>query len=292
MENFPYRRNNKNHPSQILYKFKPRFAVPDSNENLIATVITKDVDYSEYDWVTDYYTEKARLMVTIDDPRSPYKLLSKVPTNLDETAAREWLYENGKEVNPFGFSRAVSVLSALGAKEVVFDPCAGWGDRALACESLGLKYLGVDPNPNLKGPYEEITNDFPNLRFINDAIEDVSIENGIADTVFTSPPFFNKEIYNKDDPKQSSNRYPQLEDWYEKFLKVMLEKSFAALKVGGNMGVYLANTKTVSSGVTVLSKYMNSFNGAEYKGTINMVNERRRHPLKVYVWTKTRVSTI
>ena len=63
-----------------------------------------------------------------------------------------------------------------------------------------------------------------NESIIRQCVEDVDYsELGIFDFIFTSPPYFNTEIYT-DDPTQSSSRYPEFNDWLENFLFKTLTK--------------------------------------------------------------------
>lgn len=106
---------------------------------------------------------------------------------------------------------------------VVLDPCAGWGDRFLASilSPNVSKYIGFDPNYLLRPGYiniaascgvsvVDICHDY--ILFSNDSIiytlpfEHGSqlIETNSIDFVFTSPPFFNYEIYSKNNPTYSN----------------------------------------------------------------------------------------
>jgi len=60
--------------------------------------------------------------------------------------------------------------------------------------------------------------------------------------VFTSPPYFGKEIYSTDST-QSSARYGDYDSWRERFLEVLIVKSFDALRPDGILALNIANVK-------------------------------------------------
>ena len=115
----------------------------------------------------------------------------------------------------------------------ILDFTMGWGGRLLAATLLNIpKYIGIDYNTNLIEPYEKMTSILKkdtktviDLYFQNSLIFDYSkIE---YDMVFTSPPFYNKEIYGGKDT------YKTKEEWDEKFYKPIFQKTWTHLKPGG-----------------------------------------------------------
>lgn len=112
----------------------------------------------------------------------------------------------------------------------ILDPCAGWGGRMIGAMALDIDYTGIDLNDGLKTNYEQIKQelgDFSESKthmIFQDALTaDIS---GIDfDMVFTSPPFFNIEIYRGQTKKTKS-------EWIE-FYKNLFLKYWNALKTGG-----------------------------------------------------------
>jgi 16S rRNA G966 N2-methylase RsmD len=89
---------------------------------------------------------------------------------------------------------------------IIFDPFIGWGSRMLslndALKQKNCKYIGNDLNYSLEGGYNYILNN----EMYNESKERVSINicdstilnkklNNSIDFIFTSPPFYNEEIY-------------------------------------------------------------------------------------------------
>ena len=130
----------------------------------------------------------------------------------------------------------------------ILDPCAGWGSRLLGfyCSNAS-KYVGIDACPetvkNLKHMQVILNRDIyeKNSKIIYDAFEDWKTEEKF-DLIFTSPPYFCKEIYGEDD-KQSSKRYRTYDSWKSCFLEKLIEKSYNYLKKEGILIINIANIK-------------------------------------------------
>jgi hypothetical protein len=127
-----------------------------------------------------------------------------------------------------------------------FDPCAGWGDRLLAVLSAPWMelYVGVDPNPKMTPHYKQIAETFArdgiSAQVISKPIEDVvdsdfpiQSPQTTFDLVFTSPPFFHKELYTGD--KQSHVRFPSYKRWRDEWVPQLIRQSVRYLRVGGVM---------------------------------------------------------
>ena len=126
----------------------------------------------------------------------------------------------------------------------VYDNCAGWGGRLLGslCSNLPIHYIGTDTNLNNKGCYERL-GEFYNehtdgkntfeIHYVGAETihkdENFKEHFGDVDMVFTSPPYFNREIYS-DDEEQSCNKYKIYDDWRDYFLKPLIQNSYDILK--------------------------------------------------------------
>lgn len=163
---------------------------------------------------------------------------------------REELYRQVKECSQFKPSLVLSVFQFFRARRV-FDFSAGWGDRlagALACESIE-HYVAVDPNKRLEkghnalraavlpllgetrrasARFDVIYEPFPDASLLHILPEQGGRE--YFDLVFTSPPFFSFEIYNRDDPNQSVAAHPELNDWLVRFLFASMARSWSLLQ--------------------------------------------------------------
>lgn len=122
---------------------------------------------------------------------------------------------------------------------IVLDPCAGWGGRMLGFASTGLggRYIATDPSTKtFKGlqalrefilSAENISK--PEIDIRNLPFEDLKLKDNHFDFAFTSPPYFDTEIYS-DEKTQAFNRYKTIEEFNEIFLTKLIIKTMKALK--------------------------------------------------------------
>jgi hypothetical protein len=128
----------------------------------------------------------------------------------------------------------------------VLDFSAGFGGRLLgALSSNKIKtYNAFEPNSTTFDNLCNISQDF-NTRATNIQklpFEDSNCQHNFYDLIFSSPPYFNTEIYS-DESTQSSDRYKTQEEWREKFLTPLITKSHNYLKSGGYFIINVANVK-------------------------------------------------
>jgi hypothetical protein len=132
----------------------------------------------------------------------------------------------------------------------IFDYCAGWGARLLAALSLNMEYYGTDPLT-----YKELNN---MMLFFNgkgeiypNPSEDETLYQNIpeVDFIFSSPPYFNYEIYSHDNT-QSYNQYPNYDTWLSKYwnntvlncLSIMKDKALFSICIIDKIGkINIAN---------------------------------------------------
>lgn len=143
-------------------------------------------------------------------------------------------------------------------KVIIYDPSSGWGGRLLGAMSISgdriIHYVGTDPNTEHnttpgRTKYHEVADFFNNNIRLNGTLfeehhtyeifqrgseviaDDPKFHKyrGKLDLIFTSPPYFSKEVYS-DDPEQSCHKFKQYEDWRDNFLKPTLETCVEYLK--------------------------------------------------------------
>ena len=118
---------------------------------------------------------------------------------------------------------------------VVFDSSTGYGGRLVGfLASHCLTYYGTDPNTETYEANKRLVNDLKgskNIYLYNSPIEDLDVSHLFekCDFSFTSPPYFVKEQYSKEET-QSCNRYSEYNAWLEGFLRPMMQKNFEVLK--------------------------------------------------------------
>lgn len=119
---------------------------------------------------------------------------------------------------------------------VVLDPCAGWGGRMLGTVSSGKEYIGFEPNIETYNNLLVLA-DFLNIKskvtIINDGIENInSYDFKNVDTILTSPPYFNLEIYSKSN-SQCENKYDNYDNWKTLWLTDIIQKCLLRLQPNG-----------------------------------------------------------
>jgi hypothetical protein len=229
-----------------------------------------------------------------------FETIIKQGQDITARTLREELYNQVKECTQFKPTTAFAVYKILNSKKIL-DFSAGWGDRLIAAMAAGVEtYLGFDPNIELrrghleavrtlwnKDKLPESSDEFPReFRVIYEPFESAQIPEGYTfDLCFTSPPYFNFEIYSKQST-QSVERYPNFEQWMKKFLFVSLEKAWKSLDLHGHLAIHIADI-----GKYRIVEPMNLFilyflPGATYRGVIGTEGGSNKI-LPIWVWKKT-----
>lgn len=149
-------------------------------------------------------------------------------------------------------SYAKAIYEYFGCPKIVLDPCSGWGDRLLGAEVSGIQqYIGFDPNISLRPGYADIMSlcgyhptelsdnyiGFSNSYKIYSMpfeIGSIQLENNSVDFIFTSPPFFDYEIY--------SDTNPKYRNWIEEFYKPLFIQCSRVLKPNCYACIYIGDT--------------------------------------------------
>jgi hypothetical protein len=208
----------------------------------------------------------------------------------------KFLYEN--------FTKHIPASETI----TVYDPSAGWGGRILGAMSVSrpIHYVGTDPNTDNSIPdlgitrYEYLadfylrsigekgnglsskffdTKEFHTYEVFQDGSETIQFNpkfqkyKGKLDFIFTSPPYFNREMYS-DDETQSYKAYGDYANWRDNFLRPTLETAVSYLKNDRYLCWNIANIKVSANKTIHLEE--DSINilkslGMEYKGKMCMI---------------------
>jgi 16S rRNA G966 N2-methylase RsmD len=203
----------------------------------------------------------------------------------------EYIYNNVAQCTNFNTTVMISILKLLKPTRVL-DPSAGWGDRLLATIAYGASYTGVDPSNCMYPIYNSIINKFApknkkkEYTIINEGFENATIEENAYDLVFTSPPFFDFEIYEKSE-KQSLNKFNTLDKWLNGFLYPLIEKSTKALVNGGHFGLYISDYKGISFVKSMFDYINNNVKELKYEGDIHFWNQTKQNVVRtIFFWSK------
>jgi SAM-dependent methyltransferase len=159
------------------------------------------------------------------------------------------IYYGGRIAN-FRPTIARSLYSAYSRnRDTVVDFSSGYGGRMLAALSLGRNYIGIDPARKQVKGLLAMRQDLAGLApghatVIHACAEDAmaAVPAGSADMVFSSPPFYDLEIYS-DEPSQSSNRYPTYDRWRTGFLEAVIDQSWRILRRGGVFAIHVPSER-------------------------------------------------
>ena len=198
----------------------------------------------------------------------------------------EYLYENVNQCTNFKTTVIFSILKLLKPTRFL-DPSAGWGDRLIAAIAYGCSYTGVDPSNCMNQYYHEIINqlatkkekDKNQYQIIQDGFENVVIEPESYDLVFTSPPFFDFELY-ENDKSQSVEKFNTLEKWLNGFLFPLIEKSYQALILKGYFGIYISDYTGISFTGRMFKYIQNTVKGLRYQGDIHFWDETNKKTVR------------
>ena len=274
--------------------------------------VVDECAYDEVDKLTDYFTEEARMAANVRgspapldafrDPATASKI-ARLAVSMSKkfgrsfgpgvSDLREACYKLVPECTLFKISLAKEIIRFFGA-EVVFDPFSGWGDRGLGAAGAGVKkYVGLDPNPALTEGYARITDfvrrESPEVRMTYRPLpiegygpaefaED--FQDGPPTLAFSSPPFYDYEIYSND-PRQSS-RHKTLEDWLDQWFLPAVDRVWGMLAPKGNLALYLTDAR--GEVTTPLCKHMEK-RERRFRGVLACRRGSKR-PLPLWVWQK------
>lgn len=261
----------------------------------------------ELNLITDYFSETARMKARRRGEQSPEQYYRNSFDSLvkqgrwlmkskeESLPLRHWVREAIFQAKPklecstFRVTLAKAIMKQFGAKRVL-DPSAGWGDRALGAAAAGVEsYLGFDVNSNLRGPYSELseflTKRGHDVELVLQDFLTTDLPPRSFDTVFTSPPYFDLEVYS-DDEEQSIHGRDTIDVWVTEFLLPYLEKAWTALSVGGNLLLYILEVKG-DSYLSRAVRLLTDRDDSEFRGLIAVTNRTEKVAFPLWCWRKT-----
>ena len=173
-----------------------------------------------------------------------------------------------KEINPKIFRSIISLRKYIAAQfrasaakaiydryepKKVLDLSMGWGDRILGAYTSNTveKYVGFDPNMNLMEGYSDQIKFYHGIDpakkisfnlYANGSEDDIML-NDEFDMIFTSPPYYDKEKYDKG-KNQSYIKYPDFDSWMKDFLMESIISKSKFLRSGGLLIINISDIYT------------------------------------------------
>lgn len=270
---------------QLLYRFDQNqiknlesiFQISSENRNIKSPycIAFDDNDFLKYNFISNYFQDKNLANTHRRDGESSVEIWNKNRDRIRKFGEekgiknlRDAIYAfikeelNKAEVGTFRPSLAAGFNNVFFKKLLnepcrVLDICSGWGDRMIGfVASSADVYVGVDPNPDLFEGYEkslnfvkEVTSSKTDVQMINSPFETAEIPDKKYNLIFTSPPYFDLEIYSDKDGqslktaeiKTTKERSNTFENWFEDFLMTSLLKAWKFLQPGGWMCININN---------------------------------------------------
>lgn len=260
-------------------------------------------DYPDYEIISDFFNEFPRINAYKKGFESMYSLWEKNKPELikeviqQHTGAdrktqnhllRELMYTRyGKRMAECTQHKPMipaSLYTFFGAKRIL-DPCSGWGDRLLAALATKCElYVGVDPNERLTPGYMQIKDMFDKgntVKMVCDRFEIFQWDKeDDFDIAYTSPPYFDLEIYS-DDPNQSTSMYRTEQRWIDGFLKPMLDNCIRHVRNRGIIAINIADTHETAY-VEKMLQHM-KYRDQIYKGIIGYKGGRNAYQ-PIFIW--------
>ena len=288
--------------------------VPYQNKNGKEIVIIFKENYyrnKKYYNITDYFSNRCRAICVFKNPKkkeqlSPFQYYQNNKTNIHEYLKkrygkvsyynlREQIYQNNKECSNFNTTIVVSLLNLFKPNHWL-DFSAGWGDRLIGAIAYGkCKYTGVDPsecmNPNYHNMIKTLVpkkrrNNYKIIQSGFETLTSKEIPNATYDLIFTSPPFFDLEVYEKKE-KQSIHQYDNLQKWLQGFLYPTLKTCYRALEVNGTLALYISDFYNVKYTDTMKDWIINNLPNLKYMGNIYWWNENNSKVIRpIFTWRK------
>jgi hypothetical protein len=191
------------------------------------------------DTIYDIWADPVKRAELIDQTRKRNRG-GKVPANNVFEAYRI----NTGSIVMFKAITAKYLYKKYRAKKVL-DPTAGWGGRMLGAWSLGIDYVGIDTNTEMKPAYDGMIDYLENFNFVDNPLFEEKSPSHLEmiwdsclavdftkidyDFVLTSPPYINMELYRKMKPWENDQAF------YCDFFIPLWAKCIDNIKKGGHV---------------------------------------------------------
>jgi hypothetical protein len=166
------------------------------------------------------------------------------------------------------------------------DMSAGWGVHLLSAMLAGMEYYSCDPNSAMHPVYQRMISDYRGKATVHNAGFETSVVAPAEeeyDIFFSSPPYFDWEIYSEDEG-QSVKMYPDFIHWVTDFLFPCVTKGVRSVKVGGYIILYMQDVLTIRFCEAVLFYIHEYHPELQYEGIISCGGKSKLYPS--FIWRK------
>jgi len=210
----------------------------------------------------------------------------------DISEIRKWKYIFNLYFSSISIFRpvmAMEVYCKYTPKIAILDPTMGWGGRLIGACALNLpKYIGIDSNVYLDEPYRKMMDFVADKTttkievFFQDALTiDYSQLN--YDMVFTSPPYYNIEIYRTNSNSLQKEEKKTKEEWNTEFYKPLFEKTWENMQTPGYYCLNIPAEIYEDCCIPVLGKY---FRKIALKKQMRKKSAANKYSEYIYIWEK------
>jgi 16S rRNA G966 N2-methylase RsmD len=270
-------------------------------------ITTINSDYHDFNMLSDMFQEESRMKCVVYSTKvSPWDFFHLYPgiiweycmkmyNNTFPENLRESIWKLTKECTSFRPSLIMSIIQMFDSKSVL-DFSAGWGDRLIGSMAAGVDYYGVDPNPRNHKGYKDMIKMFApknhKYKVIESGIENAKLPtNRNFDLIFTSPPYFDLEIYVKDSEdggKLQSTKNKSEDSWFKNFLMPALKKCHKVLVPNGIMAININQKSKHETYVKRMVDYISSLEDMIYLGVISYANKTFDNPQPIWLFRRHR----
>lgn len=232
--------------------------------------------------------------INVHSLRNSLRMMGKSVTGVGHYEGAEQHFVLAPEANNFSNSLARQIYQDYCPQGgVVLDPSGGWGDRQAGAAASGVvrHYIVIDPNEALYAGYSAMKRSIAGSMKVTVLsigaqelpylLDDGRSAAETVDLVFTSPPYWNLEIYSKAST-QSSSIFDSYESWMEGFMYQSIERAYYRLKKGRKYMLHIRDIRGHKL-VQPINEKMKSL-GAVYEGLIAIVTSTTTAP--VWIWSK------
>jgi len=164
-------------------------------------------------------------------------------------------HSTAKRTSVFPVRVAKTLIARYGCPDMnLLDPCAGYSSRliGLLTQHNNGNYTGIEPcQPTVNGLRKSfdqlslLTNEAHACEIIHGCAEEIlpDLQEDHFDLVFTSPPYFNLEMYDKGNPTQSYVKFSEYQTWLDCFLLRLIEESKRVMKPDGTFLLGIGNPR-------------------------------------------------